>query len=46
VRSPVKHFTKTKLKGVTCINSGPGYDGKYVVVDVDGDKIKKIEFVE
>ncbi len=40
-----EHFTKTKLNNVTCINSGAGYEGKYVVVDVEGNKIKKIEFV-
>lgn len=40
-----EHFTKTKLKGITCINSGPGYKGKYVVIEIKDNKIKKIRFI-
>ncbi len=41
-----EHFRKIMLKGTTCINSGAGYEEKYVVMEIDGNKIKSMKFIK
>ena len=41
-----EHFKQEKIGATLCINSGAGFEGKKVLVEVVGGKINSIEFID